>query len=397
MKFQSEILKSTVIALVLYAGASMASATTLTVGPRGQYATPCAALLAATDGDTVLVDANHGIPYTEPADPNHDGKSDCGVTKNNLTIRGVNGQPILDAAGELIEKGILVLDGHDIVVDNFELRNAQLINNPNSSSNAAGIRIEDGAPGSPAGGNITLLRCYIHDNGDGVLSGNSGPGIGQWFSPNPFLLFEFDKFYHNGYGDGQTHNMYIGYDGYLKMKFTLQYSESLNAFVGHTVKTRAPFNNILYNRIGDSSGNSSYILDFPLGGTTYVEGNVLFKSPTTNPNSNENLMVYRDVSDNTPSDPDYGLPNEDLHFLNNIVADNNPSGADAFVVLSCADPSTASCSVPTSGPVLTTPAVIENNLFIGQPTQVTNQPNAVVRSNQVLPFSHINADRYMVP
>ncbi len=78
--------------MFLFLGGSIAGAATLTVGPHGEYATPCAALHAVSDGDTVLVDANHGIPYAEPPDPNHGGRSDCRITSNNLTIRGVNGR-----------------------------------------------------------------------------------------------------------------------------------------------------------------------------------------------------------------------------------------------------------------------------------------------------------------
>lgn len=375
------------LSMFLFMGASIAGAATLTVGPSGQYATPCPAIHAAVDGDTVLIDANNGVPYTEPPDPNHQGRSDCRSVINNLTIRGVNGRPVLDAAGKLIEKGIFVIDGHDVVIDNLEFRNAKLINDPNSSGNAAGIRIEDGSNATPGGGNITVSRCYIHDNGDGILSGNSGPGVGQWFSPNPFLLFIYDNFRNNGDGTGSTHNMYVGYDGFQTMKFTLKYSESTDAYVGHTVKTRAPYNYILYNRIGDAAGNTSYILNFPAGGTTYVVGNQLYKSPVTNPNSNGNFMIYRDVFDNSPTSPEYGPPHEDLHFTNNIVVDNNVSTSDSFVALSCANTSSDTCPAPTNGPVLTTPAVVERNLFVGPATQATNQPSAIVKYNLILPYS----------
>ena len=43
--------------------------------------------------------------------------------------------------------------------------------------------------------------------------------------------------------------MYIGFDGFVKMHFTLQNSKSRDAYVGHDVKTRAPFNYILNNEI----------------------------------------------------------------------------------------------------------------------------------------------------
>ncbi|MGO8720894.1 MAG: hypothetical protein ACLQMO_17025 [Acidobacteriaceae bacterium] len=387
--------------LLLFVGTSIGGAATLTVGPNGQYATVCTAVYAAQNGDTVLVDANHGIPYIMPPDPHHsDGRIDCTVNQNYFTIRGVNGRAILDAGpnaytdGTYVQKGILVLNGHDITIDNLELRNAGALVNPNDSD-ASGIRIQDGTNAAPNGGNITITRCYIHNNDQGILSGNSGPGVGQWFSPNPFLTFTYDDFYDNGDGSGSTHNMYIGFDGFLTMHFTLKNSVSRDAYIGHDVKTRAPYNNILYNQIIDDVGNTSYELDFPLGGTTYVVGNVIYSVPVIN--GNENLMIFADIRDNGSSDPEYAPPNQDLHFLNNIVVDNNPSGSNAFVAVSCADPSSASCPAPNNGPALTTPAVIEGNLFIGQPTQVTNQPTAVTRFNLVLPYSDINALKYLVP
>lgn len=384
------------LSMFLFLGASIAGAATLTVGPNGQYQTVCTAVYAASNGDTVLVDANHGIPYIIPPDPHHtDGRIDCTVSQDNLTIRGVNGRPILDASGDetYIQKGIFVLNGHDITIDNLELRNANALKNPdNTSTNAAGIRIQNGTNAAPNGGNIIVERCYIHDNGDGVLSGNTGPGIGQWFSPHPFITFKYDDFDHNGVGgNGQEHNMYIGSDGYLTTHFTLEYSKSQNAYIGHDVKTRAPYNYILYNQISDTIGDTSYELDFPLGGTTYIVGNLIYKTAVDENVANNNLMIYADVHDNAPSDPEYAVPNQDLHFLNNIVVDNNLSGSNSFVNVACANADSTTCPAPTNGPPLTTPAVIKGNLFIGQPTMVTNQPDAVARFNLVLPYSTLAA------
>ena len=77
-----------------------------------------------------------------------------------LTIRGIKGRAILDAGpdayamGTYVQKGILVLNGHDIVVDNLELRNAGALVNPNNSD-ASGIRIQDGTN--------AVLRRQHHD------------------------------------------------------------------------------------------------------------------------------------------------------------------------------------------------------------------------------------------
>jgi hypothetical protein len=393
-------MKYSKLSMFLFLGASIAGATTFTVSPGGQYPTVCSAVSVAQNGDTVLIDANHGIPYIAPPDPNHtDGRTDCVVNQNNFAIRGIHGRAILDAGpdafaqGTYVQKGILVLNGHDIVVDNLELRNAGALVNPNNSD-ASGIRIQDGTNAAPSGGNITISRCYIHNNDQGVLSGNSGPGVGQWFSTNPFITFVYDDFYDNGDGSGETHNMYIGFDGFVTMHFTLKNSKSRDAYVGHDVKTRAPFNYILNNEITDTVGATSYELDFPLGGTSYVQGNLIYKTAINPDLGNNNLMIYADIFDNGSSDPEYAIPNQDLNFTNNIVVDDNESGSNAFVNVSCANTSSATCAPPNNGPALTTPAVVERNLFIGIPTAVTNQPTAIVKYNLVLPYSAVAAAGY---
>ena len=385
-------MKHAKLSMFLFLGASIAGAATLTVGPNGEYPTPCAALSHVSDGDTVLIDANHGVPYTEPPDPNHGGRSDCRITNNYLTIRGVNGRPVLNATGEFIQKAIFVVDGHDIKIDNLEFTGAATP--PGQGDNGAGLKIEDGSNDAPAGGNIILTNSYSHDNQDGYLSNNSGIGIGSWFVPNSFTVLKYDDFYRNGAGDGESHNIYIGFDTFLQTTFTLQYSKSRDAFIGHTVKTRAPHNYIYNNQISDSVGATSYMLDFCLGGTSYVQGNLIYKSTATNPNANYNMMVFADVFDNTASDPEYAVPHQDLHFLNNIVVDDNQNSSDAFVNVSCDDPSNADCPAPLNGPPVTTPAVITGNLFIGLDTHVTNQPIAKTSFNLVLPYSDLTALGY---
>ena len=213
----------------------------------------------------------------------------------------------------------------------------------------------------------------------------SSRGYSSWYSANPYITFQYDEFANNGYGDGDTHNMYIGCCG--NMDFTMQYSWSHDSYVGHTVKDRGPINNIRYNMIGDAVGNTSYLLDFPLGGSTYVVGNSLYKLATTNYYSNTAPMIFADVNDNGANDPEYGTSNQDLHFINNTMildpADqNNPSNVPpAFVLVSCFAASNSTCSAPAYGPELTVPAVVENNVFLGGETEAINQSSAFVEDN----------------
>jgi hypothetical protein len=391
MKFL--LLKSAVLSLLVSA-ASVCGANILTVGPTGQYATPCPAIKAAAAGDTIQVDANNGVPYSEPADATTRNRSDCVFFTNNLTIVGVNGRPVLDAAGLIIEKAIFDVYGHDVVIDNFEMRNAATV--PGTGDNGAGVRIESGNATTPGGGNVTIRHSYIHDNQDGVLTANVGPGTGgsgpdqQYFSANPFITLEYDEFARNGVGgDGHTHNMYIGFGGNLN--FTLQYSWSHDAYLGHTVKSRAPINNILYNLITDQLGATSYMLDFPLGGSTYVVGNSIYKTAVTNGGANKSWMMWRDVGDSGAADPDYNTPNEDLHFTNNTVVLDPSSNSPAFVIMSCTTSDQSTCPTPTlPGLPLSVNAVVENNVFVGPPSQVSNQTNAIASNNTLVANTSAN-------
>jgi hypothetical protein len=348
---------------------------TLTVGPSGQYASPCAAFPHLISGDTLQVDANGGTPYYDTAD--------CIETAPNITITGVNGRPIIDGSKATLSKAMWVIDGYNVTIDNFEFRYAI---SSTSSTNAEAIRIQAGTTSSPNGGNVTVQRSYIHDNFEGILSDNITSGA-AWYSATPYITLQYDEFANNGYGDGLTHNIYIGCCG--NMNFTLQYSWSHDAYGGHTLKDRAPISNIFSNLIGDSAGNTSYLLDFPLGGSTYVVGNSLYKLATTNHSANAAAIMFADVSDNGTSDPEYGPANQDLHFINNTMildpANQNSSGSapPAFVSLGCLGATYSSCTPPPYGPSLTVPAAVENNIFLGAETEATNQ-NSAFQTNNLL-------------
>jgi len=141
---------------------------TLQVGPRKDYARPCAAILRASRGNKVEIDATG----------RYDGDV-CGWSTNNLTIRGVgSGRAIIKAAGEDWQgKGIWVIAGNDITVENIEFANALA-----TDGNGASIRQE--------GTNIKVRNRYFHENQEGILAGNN---------PQSTVLVEFSEFARNGY------------------------------------------------------------------------------------------------------------------------------------------------------------------------------------------------------
>ncbi|HST77601.1 MAG TPA: right-handed parallel beta-helix repeat-containing protein, partial [Verrucomicrobiae bacterium] len=202
---------------------------TLQVGPGKQYAKPCDAIAAASAGDTIEIDSS--VVYSGDV---------CGWTTDNLTIRGVGGgRAHIDAAGLNSQgKGTWVISGKNTVIENIEFSGAAV-----PDQNGAGIRAQ--------GDNLTIRNCYFHDNQEGILTDASATST---------ILIEFSEFGHNGFGDGQSHNLYIG--NIAKLIFRYNYSHHAN--VGHLLKSRAAQNVITYNRLSDeATGNSSYQIDLP--------------------------------------------------------------------------------------------------------------------------------------
>ena len=321
------------MAITTFTVAIPASAATLLVGPTRTYKTPCAAILAASDGDTILID-----PVTYMNDT-------CAFTTNNLTIQGVLGpngeRPDIDdsgltgngSAGHLAQyKAIFVPKGANTVIKNIEFSNASI---PKKfGNNGAGIR-QDGT-------NLTVLNCKFDHDQDGILESNiAGSNI----------VIQFTEFAFNGAGDGQSHNLYIGHSASLL--FAFNYSHDAN--VGHLLKTRAAVNYVLYNRLTGENGTDSYEIDIPNGGTSYVIGNLVQQGPNT---QNFAMLSYMEEGASSLN------PGSDLYVVNNSIVNQYPSGG-IFVQVGSAD---------------ATPALLQNNIFDG-PGTITTQANAIFKTN----------------
>lgn len=293
-------------------------AQTLNVGPGQTYATPCAAIAAATVGSTILIDAAG----------NYDGNV-CGWTTNGLTLRGVNGRPRIDAAGNNAQgKAIWVIAGNDTTIENVELSGCRV-----PDGNGAGIRQE--------GRNLTVRRAYFHDNENGILAGDKAGST---------ILIEHSEFSHNGAGDGLTHNLYINHVDTL----IFRYNWSHGANVGHLLKSRARQNFVLYNRLtGEVGGTASYEINLPSGGTSFVIGN-LIQQPSTSQNGA--MLDYL-------SEPGGANPDDHLFVVNNTFVNDRSAGT--FVQI---------------GAATTSQALIRNNVFFGSGT-VSTQALAVVDHN----------------
>lgn len=301
--------------------ADVAAGRQLRVGPTREYKVPSAAAAVAQDGDTIEIEAG-------------EYPGDVAVwSANRLTLRGVSGMAHLAAHGKSAEqKAIWVIRGNDTTVEQVEFSGCRV-----KDRNGAGIRQE--------GKGLVVRRCRFHDNEDGILTGAH---------PESEILVEYSEFDRNGQGDGYSHNLYIG----QVRRFTLQFCWSRRARTGHLVKSRAQTNFILYNRLMDEEeGSSSYVIDLPNGGRSFVVGNIIQHGPCA-----ENGVAVSYAAE--------GARNavQELYVVNNTcINERVPSGSFLRVA---GDPSTVQVVnnlITGSKTVLVGPGKTLNNLVTDRP------------------------------
>ncbi|HVG04759.1 MAG TPA: hypothetical protein VM937_07420 [Burkholderiaceae bacterium] len=223
----------------------------LTVGSGKQYATIREAAAASQNGDTIHISAG-------------DYRGDVATwNASNLTLCGVGGRAKLFADGvHEGGKGIWVVRGSNTTVHSVEFHGAKV-----PDQNGAGIRQE--------GPTLTVRDTGFYDNENGILSDNG---------TNSTITIEYSEFARNGFGDGQSHNIYIGQIGVLNVRYSFFHE----AKVGHNLKTRARENNIENSYFADgTTGTSSYLLNFDNGGRALVRGNLLHKGP----NADNSILI----------------------------------------------------------------------------------------------------------
>lgn len=268
---------------LLLSAACTLHATTWMVGPSRTYTAPSKVASLVADGDTVAIDAG-----TYEADV-------ARWSANDLVLVGVNGYAHLKANGTAYGgKAIWVIAGNNTTVERIEFSLCRV-----PDKNGAGIRQE--------GANLTVRRCFFHNNEDGILAGDNAASD---------ILIENTEFADNGFGDGLSHNLYINHVKSL----TFRYNYSHGALVGHELKSRAHRNYILYNRLADGpEGTASRSIDLPNGGTAIIIGNEIQQGPKS---ENSNIIGYGLE----------GLSNPTAHHL--VVTNNtivNEKGNGSFV------------------------------------------------------------------
>lgn len=269
-------LMAIVVALLF---ASARAENVIRVGPGQSIKSISVAAATARDGDVFEVEAG-------------EYRGDVAVwTKDNITVRAIGGRVSLIAQGAAAEgKAIWVVRGGRMAVKGLDFSGARV-----RDKNGAGIRLESGA--------LTVSDCTFTNNENGILTGGH---------PSAELVVINSAFGHNGHGDGQSHNLYVGAIASLSVSGSYFH----HAKVGHLLKTRAAVNHIVYNRLTDETGGrASYELEFPNGGVAYVIGNIIQQGSQT---ENPHLVSYGAEG--------YKWPRNELYMVNNTLVDNRPRG-----------------------------------------------------------------------
>ena len=250
------------------------------VGPGLTYNAPSQVSTLVNDGDTVDIAAG-----TYPSDV-------ARWQANDLLLRGVGGMAHLESNGlSWGGKAIWVIQGNNTIVEHIEFSECQV-----PDHNGAGIRLE--------GLDLTVRHCHFHNNENGILCGEYHPST---------VRIEHSEFGHHGYGDGYSHNLYIGNIDSLIFRFNYSH----HADVGHELKSRAWVNVIEYNRISnEADGTASREIDLPNGGQAYLIGNVIQQGLQS---ENSNIVGFGSEGLNNPG------PHE-LYAINNTLVNEKANG-----------------------------------------------------------------------
>lgn len=265
-------------------------ATTWQVGAGETYTLPSQVSTLVADGDTVNIEA--GVYPSDVAR----------WQANDLVLRGVGGLAHLESNGMAWGgKAIWVIQGNNTAVEWIEFSECTV-----PDQNGAGIRQE--------GLGLSVRHCYFHDNENGILAGELHPCT---------IRIEHSEFDHNGFGDGYSHNLYIGTIDSLIFRFNYAH----HAHVGHELKSRAWVNVIEYNRLSnEADGDASREIDLPNGGQAYLIGNVIQQGVL---GENSNLVAYGLEGLTNPA------PHE-IYAINNTLVNEKTVGS-FFAVMNGAD------------------------------------------------------------
>jgi len=209
--------------------------------------------------------------------------------RRNLTLKGASDGETVFHSSAVTEKGLLVpLTGVTLTVENIIFRDAA-----SWDRNGAGIRHE--------GRDLNIFNCTFDGNEDGVLATGDANGI---------ITIRSTKFIDNGFGDGQSHGIYVSSGA----KLDISDSRFVGTKIGHHVKSLAGETIIANTHFDDAHGRTSYAVDASRGGKMTIVGSTLIQSVDSD---NQAIINY----DLTRGGEAYALRME-----NNIVVNHYPGG-----------------------------------------------------------------------
>lgn len=166
----------------------------------------------------------------------------------SLTLRGEAAGGTVFRSAETTEKGVLVpLAGADLTVENITFAGAK-----SWDRNGAGVRHE--------GRNLTVINCKFIGNEDGILATGDPKGV---------ISIVRSEFIDSGFGDGQSHGIYVSSGGRLDVSA----SRFVGTRIGHHIKSLADATIVRNTTMDDAYGRSSYAIDVSRGGDVTIENN----------------------------------------------------------------------------------------------------------------------------
>jgi hypothetical protein len=279
----------------VYVREALTEAVTLKVGKDKPFKTIREAAGAAGDNTVIEIDA--GTYKGDIID----------WRQNNVHVRAVGGEVIVDADGKYTGGGVGTwqIVGGRICVEGITFINAKV-----PDKNGAGIRLTQG--------DLTVINCRFMNNECGILTANAN---------TISLTVRNCEFGYNGIlnNDGYVHSLYAGHISRLIV--TGCYFHHVRT--GHLLKSRAALNVISYNMIADGNSadsRASYEIDIPSGGQAVLVGNIIQKSSTP---SNPHLVSFAmEQTDRHPKNEIYMSHNT---FINHHNAGGNVLNAPASV------------------------------------------------------------------
>ena len=267
-----------------------AGATIYPVGASRTYTSPCALAASVSLGPGDIIEVDPGT-YRDACQ-----LTASGTALAPITLRGLAGTPpLFDATGVdlsgvgSVPRAIFQFTGGSFwVVQSLELENAS-----NSSANGAAFRVTGGAH------DILIEGVSVHDCQDGMMS----DGVAT-------VTVQASDIFHNGAGDGFSHNFYMQGDS-----TTLIGNHIHDSNGGQNVKLRSRYAALLFNLIENAGNYEMDLIQGPLtseaSANAVLIGNVIVR-PTNSGNDSQVILFGTD-------DTTQLARNGSLYAVNNTI------------------------------------------------------------------------------